>query len=476
MQERRACRPACSARRICPGARTGEAIGNVGTPGVPPSLLWQACPRRDVGDNRLVWRMVLREGGLVHVGPLVSFYLSAADSTGGVERDLGKILKIQTVHGGPGNSAALVEDCAVVLLDGPVSEAGVFRRTRAWRPPVEGGGDAMAGVSALHPTAFAVACSRLWVCNHGRRFGRRAPRADRGKTRKASRGGDSAVKRRRTEAATLAVRAEGPLKVAGKTVSDAPLSAAAQAVSAASPFWTPGHARFQRQTERTLAECQESGRARILNRDPYPTPPLRVGGQHKDRRPANPVVHVRVHEVAVSPGTLDPPPGACAWTVPGLWKAVVVVVPSVDLVLSVGGPDPKRPALDVWALLLMIALGKTIVGRRDFDFDIAHPWRVPGQAVRLEAICVPQADGGVAPVPKYEFQFGSGLEQKHRHLVQCLKLLCRSSRGSWKICSSDVAGSAQSQRMVFQQERQVVAWLRGVLTVAVRPEVRPLAS
>ena len=157
---------------------------------------------------------------------------------------------------------------------------------------------------------------------------------------------------------------------------------------------------------------------------------------------------------------------------------MVIVVPSVDLVLSVGGPDPKRPALDVWALLLMIALGKTIVGRRDFDFDIANPWRVPGQAVRLEAICVPQADGGVAPVPKYEFELGHGLEQKHRHLVQCLKLLCRSSRGSWKICSSSAAGSAQSQRIVFQQERQVVAWLRGVLTVAVRPdsEVRPLAS
>ena len=118
------------------------------------------CPR----DNRVLWESVLvgscsgvlepndRVGTLL---PMLEIYLSAADSTCGVERDLGTLSRILEAHKGPvDEDGSTISYCTELYLDGPHDETGIATR-------VDG---------VLLPTDFTRECVRLWISVHGRRF------------------------------------------------------------------------------------------------------------------------------------------------------------------------------------------------------------------------------------------------------------------------------------------------------------------
>jgi hypothetical protein len=131
------------------------------------AVLLRDVVSNDIGSNASNWVKVLRPGFSSEVGRLevlphlLPVYLSAMDSTGQVERDLGKLAHILEVHSGP-----LDEDGEVVAwlmevhVDGPVGEEELATRF------VEGDNS---GVTLL-PTDFTRECGGLWVGEFGRRF------------------------------------------------------------------------------------------------------------------------------------------------------------------------------------------------------------------------------------------------------------------------------------------------------------------
>ena len=130
-------------------------------------------------DNRAVWAGVLHPsfatdlhpGGAFMVLPdMVKVFVSAMDSTCGVERSLGSLKRVLDAHVGPmdedGHTVAYLMD---IHLDGPSSESDL-----AIRPDTGGmgvGASEMMGVeAALSPTDLTRECARLWLELHGRRF------------------------------------------------------------------------------------------------------------------------------------------------------------------------------------------------------------------------------------------------------------------------------------------------------------------
>ena len=112
-------------------------------------------------DNRVVWEPVLstdfREPNdrVDTLLPMLEIYLGAADSTCGVERDLGALLRILEAHGGPvDEDGTTISYCTELYLDGPSDETGIATL-------VDG---------VLIPTDFTRECARLWSSVHGRRF------------------------------------------------------------------------------------------------------------------------------------------------------------------------------------------------------------------------------------------------------------------------------------------------------------------
>ena len=83
-------------------------------------------------DNRVVWESVLsaefREPNdrVDTLLPMLEIYLSAADSTCGVERDLGALVRILEAHQGPvDEDGTTISYCTELYLDGPDDETGI---------------------------------------------------------------------------------------------------------------------------------------------------------------------------------------------------------------------------------------------------------------------------------------------------------------------------------------------------------------
>ena len=123
-------------------------------------------------DNRAVWAQTLDASfaadlctnGFRVLPGMVRIYLSAMDSTCGIERALGTLRKVLDAHEGPmdedGHTIAYLMD---VRLNGPSEESEL-----AVQPSREVG---MLGVEAgLLPTDTTREFARLWVKLHGRRF------------------------------------------------------------------------------------------------------------------------------------------------------------------------------------------------------------------------------------------------------------------------------------------------------------------
>ena len=101
---------------------------------------------------QVFWRQNDRIGTLL---PMLDIYLSAADSTCGIERDLGALTRILEAHAGPTDEAgSTISYCTELFLDGPPDETGIATRVG----------------EVLMPTDFTRECVRLWVSVHGRRF------------------------------------------------------------------------------------------------------------------------------------------------------------------------------------------------------------------------------------------------------------------------------------------------------------------
>lgn len=99
-------------------------------------------------------------------------YLSVADATGNVERNLGDVAFLCGRHLGPVDPAGrTVSALLEVYLDGPQREADVAGKAAA--VAVDMAGKAASGTAeatALAFTPFLRECQRSWIAEHGRRF------------------------------------------------------------------------------------------------------------------------------------------------------------------------------------------------------------------------------------------------------------------------------------------------------------------
>ena len=117
-------------------------------------------------DNRVAWAQVLKPGFLEEndscraLTPMLLRYLSAMDSTCGIERDLGALTHVLQAHKGPIDDDGLtIGHCLEVMLDGPLTEDALATHA--------GGSEHEA---SLIPSDFMRACAALWLDIHGRRF------------------------------------------------------------------------------------------------------------------------------------------------------------------------------------------------------------------------------------------------------------------------------------------------------------------
>ena len=123
-------------------------------------------------DNRAVWSKTLEPGfasdlfaaGFQVLPEMVKIYISALDSTCGIERGLGALKEILVAHVGPmdedGHTIAYLMD---MRLGGPCSESDLAIQPR-------GNVGELGCEAALEPTDITRDFARLWVTMHGRRF------------------------------------------------------------------------------------------------------------------------------------------------------------------------------------------------------------------------------------------------------------------------------------------------------------------
>ena len=133
-------------------------------------------------DNRAVWFKTLEPGfasdlcaaGFRVLPEMVKIYISALDSTCGIERGLGALKQILEAHVGPmdedGHTIAYLMD---MRLGGPCSESDLAIQPR-------GDVGELGCEAALEPTDITRDFVRLWVQMHGRRFGLYVTKRSRG--------------------------------------------------------------------------------------------------------------------------------------------------------------------------------------------------------------------------------------------------------------------------------------------------------
>ena len=96
---------------------------------------------------------------------MVKIYISALDSTCGIERGLGALKEVLEAHVGPmdedGHTIAYLMD---IRLGGPCSESDLATQPK-------GNVGKFGCEAALEPTDITRDFARLWVKMHGRRFG-----------------------------------------------------------------------------------------------------------------------------------------------------------------------------------------------------------------------------------------------------------------------------------------------------------------
>ena len=124
--------------------------------------------------NRRAWEDAAMSGLCEQsIADVVAWYLSVSDTTGPVERGLGRLVETLKVHG-HSDLAGEVSTLLEIQLDGPVEESAIARVERASL------GDCSSSCRddvkyecdrALRLTRFTRQCVQLWVATRGRRFG-----------------------------------------------------------------------------------------------------------------------------------------------------------------------------------------------------------------------------------------------------------------------------------------------------------------
>lgn len=334
-------------RDALPGFRKEQArLQGVAEPDL--RALWA----RTLGDKFSPWNPDAPFGSWTWVAPVIAFYISCLDTTGEVERGLGKHAAYVSSHvGAQEGDVSWSEACLEIACEGPASEDAFF---------VPGPSDS--GMLLLNE--FSRNCAKLWVTLNGRRFGCYKARVDRkkGGTGLRLKGSMVGIQRLQHAAVDQLVKvAAADSKGDGPTAADSRLtvlgtqrSSVARGASRLPPLpATKSMENFRRYTDIRNAEKKavpvwvghKPGAPKLRPRVSQPKP---KGRPRKSGYKTSPLVASAQRWLSRASAVGKPQQGPASRTVP------VIVQSRGDLVTS----KPTAELLEQW--LCVVAMGGTV--------------------------------------------------------------------------------------------------------------------
>ena len=408
-------------------------------------------------DNRIVWSRVLEDdfaqqhttAGRYEVLPnMVRIYTATLDTTGPLERGLGKLTEILQAHSGPmDEDGEHASQLAEVNLNGPRSvEELATRPEESWSLGVS---ESLPSVesAALLPTDLSRELTRTWVSLHGRRFRcYKASTKPRGIGAISKKKGTMAALARRTAAGSktlLAAAPRAPAADSHRTVLGVPRSEFVRRRAARNPAASaPKLVKFQnftqtkKQRKRLLEAARHRTRGTAVN--PYS---LGMLNPHKKMR-----LGTGLPAAAASSGV---PASRSAGSVLNLTGAPLPAL-GVDAArydVQTADSDTslieatRKSGLIVWkhsweldrsvpdstflkSAFLVVAAGKTVLGLGN--------WR--GRHPHESTACVTYA-AAVELVPAILI-LQEPLVSKHRGLCQVIQKCAKLPRSKWQVRTS----------------------------------------
>ena len=427
--------------------------------------------------NKELWSLVLTNAvpnaePSADVRRILEWYLSVTDSTGNLERNLGRMVQVLDVHNhifdeDGRHLSALIE----LDLDGPASEEEIARKVvvaaRFGDVTPAGDTDVLLLERALTPeaelvlkaTPFTHRCAELWLAHHARRFGcyKKRSAVVRG-PRPAT---DAAVARGQKRALdTLFRNAEATGVAERRTVlgvSRAKLIAGAGRVS----IDAGRLAKFRKLTATKLAAQQVVNQRRRSGLKAYPRPPLRRG-PCCGIVPAPPLPSGGAPMRCLNACRAALPSNAAYHVTPmlssagGLWRqisAAQLVV--VDRMTDVEQPADSR---GVSIMLCVIALGKLVALRAAVELAAASL-----RSGRRYAAAISCAQA-IAISPEFS--------EKHTHVTALLQMCVDMKDSKWTMVTAERADSIRTladvvafmrraRRFPFRNGVHLESWGRG---------------
>ena len=284
------------ARKYADEWRVGDARVGASQLESAACVLLQAEKERIIGgqalDNRILWSRVLEDdfaqhhttSGRYKVLPnMIRIYTATLDTTGPLERGLGKLTEILQAHSGPmDEDGEHASQLAEIVLNGPRSvEELATRSDESWSPGVS---ESLLNVeSVLLPTDLSRDLARTWVSLHGRRFRcYKASTKPRGIGAIAKKTGTMAALARKTAAGSRTLLAAAPRAPAAenhRTVLGVPRSQFVRRRGAHNPAASaPKLVKYQKftQTKKQRKRVLEAARCRTRGSEvnPYSVPLL----------------------------------------------------------------------------------------------------------------------------------------------------------------------------------------------------------
>ncbi len=384
---------------------------------------------RDIGrtqgaqviDNRLLWGEVVARGTLPpDLARMVYWYLSIADITGPVERDLGSLTAVWSQHVGTLDSDGQgLADALEVFLEGPACETALAQPRECkgasfgGMPPEGSGGVPPGEVVGVGPTdasdttrgshkregllamllapeelpdlqfkvtRYTERCAELWLLHHGRRFNVYRKRAGQQRTVAAT---DRAVARGQAKALD-ALFAEGTSQLAGGQAGETTILRVRRSRLVALREQRPrvlGHhmTRFVELTKKKHQRNTTQRNLRQAGRNPYPAPRLKLGSLFTGCTGAAAVPpRARQGRIACLFLAAGEPPNPGAQYRVYRWSDVaksptklldevrVVVMDNTKDFGSVCSCPGLRDSVYAQIMLAIVARGKTITSKADF--------------------------------------------------------------------------------------------------------------
>lgn len=401
-------------------------------------------------DNRVIWAEILEDdyrGQADLLRPLVRFYVSIAEGSCDLERDLGKCLVMLEQHGGgldpTGNTTWNLLEVAV---DGPATEGDLFHKPAHPSTQLLGGQGTREPLTVqdskcLLMTPFSRKCQELWIGVFGRRFGvNQRERKDKGKTKPKNPGTLKAVvDRRRQAVSALYNRAKSGAGGSDETLLGVPRSTfvrRAHRSLSASKCWNATLDRFHKLSIKKQARA---GRDRAATA-------LRCGGLIIPKEIPDESRHAGLVRVTVWPATL------AAEVIGQLDRCQVVNATTCTVVLTKNMALLDVPDHDsLWIAVLVVGLGKSIALLS--NWDAMRPARspvvqhMPAAQMKAEQIHIPDV-----------------FARRHHRVFKAIQE-CVSWPGSkWTLVESDRATttleSCEQVSAVVQRHRRILS--RGI--------------